>query len=83
MKQFIDKDKRGNLSDGIEYFAVGLVSEEFPDSPSGKELLVEYIDPWGYFQREWRARSDVIISEISDEDAQTLKAAFERVQQQS
>lgn len=82
-KQFIDKDKRENLVDGIEYFAVGLISEEFPDSLSGKELVVEYIDPWGRFQREWRARSEVTLYEISDEDAQTLRVAFERIQQLS
>lgn len=75
-KQFIDCDKSGNLQDGVEYFAVGLVEEEFPNAPSGKELAVVFIDPWGKLQREWRSRKEVTLSDISEADAGTLRDAF-------
>jgi hypothetical protein len=82
MKKFIDRDKSGNLHDGVEYFAVGLVTEEYSDTPSGKEIAVTFIDPWGKVCLEWRARSEVVLSDISDGDANILLSAFERMEAQ-
>ena len=79
MKKFIDKYKEGNLDHGIEYFAVGLVLEEYPDCPSGKEVAVEFIDPFGEVVCDWRSREEIIMSEIDDEDAEYLKLSFKEL----
>ena len=47
---FIDKDKGGNLNDGLEYYAAELVEKFYLDNngngkPSGKDYAVEYINP--------------------------------------
>lgn len=78
MKQFIDKSKDENLEYGVDYFATGLVLEEYPDTPSGKEVTVGFINPFGEYVCEWRARNDIIMSEISDSDANILEMAFKR-----
>lgn len=76
MKQFIDKEKSANLKNGVEYFAVGLVLEEYSDTPSGKEVVVGFINPWGEYVTAWRSRAEIIMSEISEWDAELLKMAF-------
>ena len=76
MKQFIDKEKNANLENEVEYFAVGLVLKEYPDTPSGKEVFVGFIDPWGSYITSWRARSEIVMSDISDFNAELLKMAF-------
>ena len=82
MKQFIDRDKQSNLHDGVEYFAVGLVDEEYPDTPSGKELAVTFIDPWGEVNHEWRSRGEVILSDIDEYDAMLLQMGYDRLSKQ-
>jgi hypothetical protein len=82
MKQFIDREKHSNLHDGVEYFAVGLVDKEYPDTPSGKELAVTFIDPWGEVNHEWRSRSEVILSDISEYDAMLLQMGYDRLSKQ-
>ena len=82
MKQFIDRDKQSNLHDGVEYFAVGLVDEEYPDTPSGKELAVTFIDPWGEVNHEWRSRSEVTLSDIDEYDAMRLQMGYARLSKQ-
>ena len=77
MKKFIDKDKGGNLNHGVEFFAVGLVVSEYLDNKSGKDIVVEFIDPWGNLHTEWRSVDEVVITEIDDADAYMLKEAFE------
>jgi hypothetical protein len=77
MKKFIDLQSNEHTTDGLEYFASGLVVEEFPDNSSGKEVSVEFIDPWGEYVHAWRSRSQIEISDISDEEADRLKMAYE------
>ncbi|MFP3637629.1 hypothetical protein [Paraburkholderia sp. SIMBA_054] len=83
--KFIDRDKRANLSDGIEFFAVGLIVANHmvngvTPTGSGKDYAVEYIDPFGVYNFEWRAQEDIEISAISEGDYENLKACFDRVE---
>ena len=79
MLQFIDNDKEANLENGIAYFAVGLVAEDYRDGATsmGKDFVVEFIDPWGNYCREWRAEEEVTIAPISDDGALLLRAAYD------
>lgn len=75
MKQFIDKEK--TLHDGVEYYAVGLIIQEFPENTGKeKEITVGFIDPWGEYRHEWRRRDEIIISDISDGDAANLLISY-------
>ena len=82
MKKFIDKDHKCNLVRGIEYYAVGLIVEEHTaggdGGPSGKDYAVEYIDPFGNYQCEWRSADEIVISDISKDDYAYLKMCYER-----
>ena len=79
-RQFIDNDKNGNLTDGVEFFAVGLIVGDYTDNglgnPSGKDYCVEFIDPWGQHHCAWRAVEEITISDIDDVDAEKLERAF-------
>lgn len=79
-KQFIDNDKGANLSNGVEYYAVGLIVCDHTvngiGSPSGKDCCVAYIDPWGQYNCTWRAVGEITISDIEDSDAAMLERAF-------
>lgn len=79
-KQFIDTDKNANLSNGIEFYAVGLVLEDYTingkGSPSGKDYCVAFIDPWGQYSCAWRTVGEITISDIEDADAVILEQAF-------
>jgi len=78
--KFIDKSSAGNLDGGLEYFAVGLIvschMENGVSSKSGKDYSVEYIDPFGMYQHEWRASDEIVISPISDGDFENLQACY-------
>lgn len=79
-KQFIDNDKNANLSNGVVFYAVGLVLECYTidgkGSPSGKDYCVAYIDPRGQYNCAWRAVGEITISDIEDSDAAMLERAF-------
>jgi hypothetical protein len=82
LRKFIDKECAGNLTSGLEYYAAGLVVADHrnPDesgSHSGKDYAVEFIDPWGNYQHEWRAVDEVIVSEIEQADFEYLKLCYE------
>lgn len=81
--QFIDKEKGGNFNKGIEYFAVGLIvkcqMENGIPNRSGKDYVVEYIDPFGVHQYCWRASEDIVVSPISDDDYDYLISCYEDV----
>lgn len=57
--------------------------EEYPDSSpkSGKQIVVEFINPFGECLSEWRNKDEIIMSDISDEDAWYLKEAFKDAEQ--
>jgi len=81
---FRDKDSEANsnFNDGLAYCAAGLV-ESFhcsPDgkpSPSGKDLAVKYIDPWGNPNYCWRSLDEVHLSEASASNYESLKECVE------
>jgi hypothetical protein len=80
--KFIDKDKESNLVDGIEYFAVGLVTDchmvDGEPTPNGKDYVVEYIDPFGNFQIEYRSADEIEVSPIDDADFERLDWIYEK-----
>ncbi len=82
--KFIDKNKGANLKDGIEYFAVGLIVDSYIEdgkgSSSGKDYFVQFIDPWGNIHNEWRCIEEIEISKIDDADADLLRMAFARAE---
>lgn len=64
MKCFVDKNK--NLNHGLEYYATGKATVERPPCESGKEILVEYINPFGEYLAEWRRHDEIEMFEIND-----------------
>jgi len=70
---FVDLDKAGNLEHGLEYYAAGFVFNEHPNCPSGKELGVTYMSPFGVVTSEWRSRSEVDLIEVSKADYENLR----------
>lgn len=82
---FTDINAGDNLSNGVEYCAVGLIVEDMrtipTGSPSGKDFVVEFIDPWGDHHRAWRSVKDVTIKHISEIDAELLRVAYTRAEQ--
>lgn len=78
--KFIDKSKEENLRDGIEFYAVGLVTHDnmVDGKPrkSGKDYAVMYIDPWGELVYSWRAAGDIEVTPIDRCDYETLLRAF-------
>lgn len=78
--RFIGKSSSENLSGGLEYFAAGLVLSCHMDSgapnQSGKDYAVEYIDPFGTYQAEWRAADEIVTTPISDADYDHLKSCY-------
>lgn len=79
--KFTDKSSGENYTNGIEYFAVGLVvecnMENGTPNGSGKDYAVEYIDPFGCHHYTWRAADEIEVSPISDEDYDYLQSCYE------
>lgn len=77
---FFDKDPNANLTNGVLFCAAGLVTQNMMvnDEPnlSGKDYCVEFNDPWGNYQCEWRAKSDVVVYELCEADADMLRLSF-------
>lgn len=82
-QKFTDKTSGENYSNGIEYFAVGLVVDcsmaNGTPNKSGKDYLVEYIDPFGRHVCTWRASDEIVVSHISDEDYDYLMSCYKDV----
>jgi len=80
-KFFIDKDCESNLEDGLPYFAAGIIDLDLridsKSSPSGKDFVVVFINPWGTVSREWRAFDDIRIIKVDEYDFEKLKEAIE------
>ena len=80
-RKFIDKDPAGNLQNGLEFYAAGLVVSDYLDSngtgnASGKDYAVEFINPWGNYCHEWRSVDEIVISEIAKVDYEYLKLCY-------
>jgi len=71
--QFIDKDKGANLDSGFEYYAVGLVTGFAPEGAvRDKEVLVRYLDPWGFVHEAWRSFDEITITPVNRIDGDYL-----------
>lgn len=79
--KFIDKSKEASLDRGIEYFAVGLIDscnmENGVPNRSGKDYVVEYIDPFGHHQKAWRASDEIEVTPIDDDDYAFMRHCFD------
>lgn len=81
---FRDKDSeaQSNFQGGLSYCAAGVV-ESFSNNfdgtgcPSGKDVVVLYIDPWGIPNRCWRSVDEVHLTPADLEDYQHLKNSIE------
>lgn len=74
---FIDKDCETNLTNGLPYYASGIIESDYTEDgkgrPSGKDFTVIFIDPWGNIQREWRSVDSIRIIEADEYDFNLLK----------
>ena len=77
MNKFIDKSSAGNLTCGLEFYAAGLVRERVTGAEGQeKEYVVEFIDPSGMFNRQWRSADEIIVSEIDENDFDLLSYTY-------
>lgn len=78
-RKFIDKSCAANLQNGLEYYAAGLIISDHSDTSgiSGKDYAVAHIDPWGTCQYEWRAKDEIVISDIDQYDYEYLQICYE------
>jgi hypothetical protein len=81
-KKFVDKYPERNLTNGLEYSAVGLISESHlgkdgSGNESGKDYLVEFFDPFGAHQVEWRSKDEISVSDISESDYNSIMSLYD------
>lgn len=79
---FIDLECDANYQYGLPYYAAGIVVEDTRkdgvSSPSGKDLVVSYLDPWGHAHLQcWRATDEVRLIEATLDDYAYLRSAIE------
>lgn len=78
--KFIDKRCNDNLKDGFAFYACGLITEVHSRTPtqSRKDVVVEYINPWGKVETSWRSLDEIHTSAISTTDYANMASAIQR-----
>ena len=80
MRFFIDKTCGGNLQDGLEFYAAGIIESDYTKngagSSSGKDYAVAFINPWGEVERQWRSVDEIRIIKADESDFELLKIAI-------
>ena len=83
-KRYFFRDKVAeNSTDygGLSYAASGIIAEVFDEHGacmSGKHVAVEYIDPLGRAQMEWRDLDAIIIDEADGYDYVAVRSRIEQ-----
>ena len=83
LQRFIDINCEENLIDGLPYYAAGLVLEDDQCGASDKRFLVEFIDPFGRYQTEWRSSNEITVREISERDFLHIKECYSKIERLS
>lgn len=80
---FRDKDSEAgsNFENGLNYCAAGIIESthlnDGKSNPSGKDLSVYFVAPWGEPTTQWRSINEVHIQEISESDYNLIYQGIE------
>lgn len=79
----IFRDKTlGMTSEGMPYQPAGIVTEKYGSGcPSGKDYVVEFIDPFTLsIHKQWRAEREIELTEVEEASWQALRGGYERIE---